>query len=86
MLSEPVNYVHHETVTTNWNKRNKEYQGKIRTGNLREICEIYKDLKHIQCQKELSFGEKNLLHQTEGLLVEEIALVSNITCRTQRFQ
>ena len=23
MLSEPVNYVHNETVTTNWNKRNK---------------------------------------------------------------
>ena len=56
----------------------KEYQGKLRTGNLRKICEIYKDLKHIEMQKELSFGEKNLLSQTEALLVEEISLVNNM--------
>jgi len=78
ILSEPVVPVCHETVITNWNKRNKEYQGKLRTGNLREICTIYKDLKHIEMQKELSFGEKNLLSQTEALLVEEISLVNNM--------
>jgi len=78
ILSEPVGPVCHEAAITNWNKRNKEYQGKLRTGDLREICEIYKDLKHIEMQKELSFGEKNLLSQTEGLLVEEISLVNNM--------
>lgn len=70
--------VHNHDMVPNWNKRNKEYQGKIRSGKLREICEIYRDLKHIEQQKELSFGEKNLLHQTETLLVEEISLVCNI--------
>ena len=66
-------------MATNWNKRNKEYQGKLRTGDLCEICEIYRHLKHVELQKELSFGEKTLLHQTEALLVEEIAIVRNIS-------
>ena len=78
MLSVPVVPTHNELAMPNWNKRNKEYQGKLRTGDLREICAIYRDLKHIETQKELSFGEKTLLHQTESLLVEEIAIVKNM--------
>ncbi len=78
ILSGPVEPVCHETIITNWNKRNKEYQERLRTGDLREICAIYKDLKYIETQKELSFGEKNLLSQTEALLVEEISLVNNM--------
>ncbi len=73
----PVKQHNHE-MAVNWNKRNKEYQGKIRSGRLQEICEIYRDLKCIETQKELSFGEKNLLQQTETLLVEEIALACNM--------
>lgn len=67
-----------ETLASNWNKRSKEYQGKLRTGNIQEICKIYKDLRSIEKKKELSFGEKNLLQQTEALLVEEIALVKQV--------
>lgn len=78
ILSQPAEYVPHELATSNWNKRNKEYQCRLRTGNLSEICKIYRDLKHMSAQKELSFGEKNLLSQTESLLVEEIAIVENI--------
>jgi CarD family transcriptional regulator len=79
MLSDPtVTPRHSESLVTNWNKRSKEYQGKLRTGNIREICKIYKDLRSIENKKELSFGEKNLLQQTEALLVEEIALVKQV--------
>jgi CarD family transcriptional regulator len=78
MLAEPSKHNHGDVVATNWNKRNKEYQGKLRTGDLTEICEIYRDLKHVELHKELSFGEKTLLQQTELLLVEEIAIVKNI--------
>lgn len=67
-----------ESLVSNWNKRSKEYQGKLRTGNIQEICKIYKDLRSIEKKKELSFGEKNLLQQTEALLVEEIALVKQV--------
>lgn len=78
LLAKPSSGIYHDSTATNWNKRNKDYQGKLRTGDLREICAIYRDLKYISQQKELSFGEKNLLHQTEALLVEEISIVQNI--------
>jgi CarD family transcriptional regulator len=79
MLSKSGEGVQSEAALANWNKRNKDYQGKIRKGDLKEICEIYRDLKQIENFKELSFGEKNLLAQTEALLVEEIAQASNIS-------
>ncbi len=77
IFSEPVEHHHHE-VALNWNKRNKVYQGKIRSGNIKEIGQIYRDLRYIERQKELSFGEKNLLQQTEALLAEEIAFACDI--------
>ncbi len=78
VLSQPVIAKHLDAAVSNWNKRNKEYQGKLRTGNLLEISAIYRDLRHIEVNKELSFGEKNLLQQTESLLVEEISIVKKI--------
>src|SRR4029077_12285731 len=77
--AEPFIKPTHETIATNWNKRNKEYQCKIRTGSIKEICKIYKDLMHVAAVKELSFGEKLLLEQTEFLLVEEISMVTLIS-------
>lgn len=79
ILAQPAKKIkHYELLANNWNKRNKEYQLKLRTGNIEEISEIYKDLKHISQQKELSFGEKNLLNQTENLLAEEISIVRKL--------
>lgn len=79
VLTAPARRInHYEFTASNWNKRNKEYQLKLRTGSLRDLSEIYRDLRYIATQKELSFGEKNLLHQTEALLVEEISLVEQL--------
>lgn len=78
-LAQPARRIdHHEFTASSWNKRNKGYQLKLRTGSLRELSEIYRDLRFIGTQKPLSFGEKNLLAQTEALLVEEISLVRNL--------
>lgn len=66
-------------VVANWSKRNKVYLGKIRTGDMREIGEMYRDLKCIERHKELSFGEKNLLVQIENLLAEEVSLVEGVS-------
>lgn len=68
----------HELSASNWNRRNKDYQNKLRTGSLEAISSIYSDLKAISCHKELSFGEKTLLQKTETLLVEEISAASNV--------
>jgi CarD family transcriptional regulator len=76
LLAQPNHYVStQELMASNWNKRNKEYQAKIRKGDLLELTEIYRELRYIAVHKELSFGEKNLLTQTEMLLAEEISLV-----------
>ena len=56
----------------------KEYQLKLKTGTLRELSEIYRDLHFIAGHKELSFGEKHLLQQIESLLVEKISLVEQL--------
>lgn len=78
LLREPAVQMSNELSSSNWNKRNKEYQCKLRSGSIQEISKIYRDLKHIAAYKELSFGEKNLLQQTEALLAEEIAIVHEI--------
>lgn len=79
ILAEPAKKVSsHDFASTNWNKRHKEYQLKMRTGSLWELSKIYRDLRFIETQKELSFGEKNLLQKAEALLVEEISLVQKL--------
>jgi len=78
-LTVPARKIDQQELTaSNWNRRNKEYQNKLRTGSLKDISEIYRDLKHISRYKELSFGEKNLLSKAEDLLVEEISAADNI--------
>jgi CarD family transcriptional regulator, regulator of rRNA transcription len=79
VLGQPARKIsHYEFNASNWNKRNKEYQLKLRRGNLKELSEIYRDLRFISTQKELSFGEKTILQQAESLLVEEIAIVQRL--------
>jgi CarD family transcriptional regulator len=58
-----------------WNRRSKDYQAKIRCGNIREMAKIYRDLKYIEKGKILSFGEKNVLNQVEEFLAEEVAVI-----------
>lgn len=64
-----------EHNATTWNKRNKEYQYKLRSGQLFQISAIYKELQLIALDKELSFGERNLFNQIEFLLIEEITAI-----------
>lgn len=79
ILAQPSSYERcPEFSASSWNKRNKGYQLKLRTGSLQELSEIYRDLRIVEEHKPLSFGEKNLLSQAEALLVEEISLVKKI--------
>lgn len=78
-LTTPARKIDRQELTaSNWNRRNKEYQNKLRTGSLKDISEIYSDLKYISKHKELSFGEKSLLSKTESLLVEEISAAEQL--------
>lgn len=77
VLSESV-LSSRDNSPSNWNRRNKEYQCKLRSGNFYDICKIYRDLKYISSKKELSFGEKDLLSKTESLIAEEMSIVNNV--------
>lgn len=67
-----------EHNASTWNKRNKEYQCKLRSGKLQQLALIYKELHLIALDKELSFGERNLFNQIENLLLEEIVVIKKI--------
>ncbi len=58
-----------------WNRRNKDYQLKIQGGKLLDIIRVYRDLMYSSREKDLSFGEKKLLHMTKELLLQEISTV-----------
>ena len=50
----------------------------MNTGSLKDISEIYRDLKWVSRTKELSFGEKNLLIKAEALLAQEISAAQHV--------
>jgi CarD family transcriptional regulator len=57
-----------------WNRRNREYSNKIRTGSLIEIADVLRNLFLLKATKTLSFGEKKMLDRCKELLSQEIAL------------
>ena len=58
-----------------WNRRFKDYQVKIQGGKILEIAKIYRDLMYVAQQKDLSFGERNILQTVEELISQEIQIV-----------
>ncbi len=81
-LAEPPQTQKNSSESTycgsNWGKRLKKYQGKISSGDPLKICDIYRDLKFLATRKELSFGEKGLLHKIEHLLAQEISIATRV--------
>ncbi|MBL7663963.1 MAG: CarD family transcriptional regulator [Bacteriovoracaceae bacterium] len=59
-----------------WNRRHREYLAKVKTGSLKEIADVLRQLLLLKISKKLSFGEKKMLEQCKELLVKEISLSS----------
>lgn len=57
-----------------WNRRFRAYTEMIASGSAREIAKVLRDMNRLKSDKELSFGERRLLDQAKGLLVQELAL------------
>lgn len=60
-----------------WNKRQREYLAKLKSGSIIDLAEILKELTYIQSYKQLSFGEKKMLETVRKLLIEELACCQN---------
>lgn len=57
-----------------WSRRQREYQEKIKSGDLFEVAAVLRELYQIREGKELSYGEKKVLELARKLLIKEIAL------------
>lgn len=55
-----------------WNRRFREFSEKLRASSVNEIAEVLRDLWALQSQKELSYGEKQMLEKAMDLLKDEI--------------
>ena len=60
--------------TSTWNRRYREYREKILSGSLVEIAAVFRDLSLLRADKELSYGERNMLETARGLVIQELAL------------
>ena len=62
-----------------WNRRYREYMEKIKSGSVFEVAEVLRDLFHLKGDKDLSFGERQMLDLAQNLLVRELAIAKNIS-------
>ncbi len=66
-----------EEVNANWNQRYKDNLEKLRTGNLQEISEVFRELYILDLEKGLSMAEKKLLTTSKKMLISEISVVKD---------
>ena len=69
-----------------WNRRYREYMEKIKSGSVFEVAEVLGDLIHLRCDKDLSFGEKQMLDLAQGLLIKELSIAKNMTEEKMRLR
>ena len=62
-----------------WKDRFKENSGKMRSGSIFHVAEVYKNLVYLNKVKPLSFREKRMHDRSRFLLVSELALVMGST-------
>ena len=63
-----------DQAVASWSRRQREYNEKIKSGDLLEVAKVLRELYLIKEVKELSYGEKKVLELARKLLVKEIAL------------
>jgi CarD family transcriptional regulator len=61
-----------------WNRRIRAYTEMLKSGLPSEIAKVLRDMYRLKFDKDLSFGERRLLDQARGLLVQELALANNV--------
>ncbi len=64
-------------MSENWNKRYNENKDRLKTGDIYEIADIYRNLSLRNREKNLSTGEKKMLLNAKQVLISELSLSSN---------
>ncbi|GHU55305.1 CarD family transcriptional regulator [Clostridia bacterium] len=65
-------------MSENWNERYRSNMEKIKTGHLREIAVVFRNLQSREKLKVLSGAEKKMLTTTKQIIISEIAVSQNI--------
>ena len=65
-------------ICSNWNRRYKDHQERIKSGSLYEVALVLRKLILLQKDRCLSFGEKKMLETVRSLLVSEISHAAGI--------
>lgn len=68
-----------EKMPTNWNRRYRIHQDKIKTGDLEEIAKVIKNLESLDREKALSTGERKILNTARQIILSEMVLVYDKT-------
>ncbi len=63
----------------NWNRRNRDNMAKLKTGDLKEVAEVVRNLVRSDRVKKLSTGEKKLLNNAKQILTSEMILTNGVT-------
>jgi len=71
LLEKPMEEL---SCDSNWNKRYSSNIDKIKSGSLRDVTEVYKELSHRHLEKGLSLGEKKMLTTSKNILLSELVL------------
>lgn len=59
-----------------WNRRYRHYREKLRTGSVQEVARVLRDLYRLKSDKELSYGERQMLDEARNLLVKELSFAT----------
>ncbi|MDQ0508133.1 CarD-like/TRCF domain [Aedoeadaptatus ivorii] len=68
-----------EDMPSNWNRRYRFHQDKIKTGDLKEIAKVIKNLESLDMEKSLSTGERKILNNARQIILSEMVLVYDKT-------
>lgn len=66
-------------MDSNWNRRYRENMDKLKSGDIRQVAEVVRNLVRNDREKKLSTGERKLLTGARRILVSELILSMDIS-------
>jgi CarD family transcriptional regulator, regulator of rRNA transcription len=66
-------------VPSNWSRRFKNHQEKLKSGDVYQVAEVVRNLALREASKGLSAGEKAMLVKARGVLVSELSFALNLS-------
>ena len=66
-------------MSSNWNKRYRDNQDKMKSGDICELADVVRNLSFRQKSKGLATGEKKMLSSAKQILISELVLAEAMT-------